>query len=77
MSSSILFAVYIDGLLKELREARLGYHIDGVYFGALVFADDVLPLSDSRCGLQAIFDICNVFSAKRNLKFGTNYEPFK
>ena len=47
VSSAILFAVYIDELLVVLRQSRLGCHINGVFFGALVFADDILLLSAS------------------------------
>ena len=77
VSSAILFAVYINDLLVLLRQARIGCHIDGVFFGAVVFADDVLLLSASRSGLQAMVDLCHDFAAKKNLKFGTNPDPVK
>ena len=38
VSSAILFAVYIDELLNVLRQAKIGCHIDGLFYGALVFA---------------------------------------
>ena len=77
VSSAILFAVYINELLALLRQARLGCHVQGVFYGALVFADDILLLSSSRSGLQAMVDICYGFAARRNLKFGTNSDPEK
>ena len=77
VSSAILFAVYIDELLVILRRARIGCHIAGVFFGAVVFADDVLLLSASRSGLQAMVDLCHSFAARKNLKFGTNPDPDK
>ena len=77
VSSAILFAVYINELLAFLRQARLGCHVQGVFYGALVFADDILLLSASRSGLQAMVDICYGFAAKRNLKFGTNSDQEK
>ena len=70
--SAILFAVYIDELLFELRKSKLGCHIDGVFFGAFIFADDVFLLSGNIAGLQVLVDICSRFAAKKNLKFGTD-----
>ena len=77
VSSAILFAVYIDELLGLLRQAKIGCHINGVFYGAVVFADDILLLSASCSGLQAMVDICHEFAAQKNLKFGTNSDPDK
>ncbi len=46
--SPALFAVYVDGLLKELRSLGLGCHIGGIYMGAVGFVMMFcsLPLTD-------------------------------
>ena len=49
----------------------------GVFFGALIFADDIILLSASRSGLQIMVDICQRFVSSLNLKFGTNVDPSK
>ena len=72
VSSAVLFAVYIDGLLKILEESRFGCYIQGVFFGAFIFADDIFLLSASRTGLQALVDISHEFVSLKNLAFGTN-----
>ena len=77
VSSGIFFAVYIDKLLVILREAGLGCHINGIFFGAMIFADDIFLLAASRNGLQAMVNICHNFVKSRNLKFGTNADPDK
>ena len=77
VSSAILFAVYIDELLNVLRQAKIGCHIDGIFYGALVFADDILLLSASCSGLQAMVNLCQSFVAQKNLKFGTHPNPDK
>ena len=77
VSSTILFAVYIDDLLSLLKGSRLGCHIDNVFVGAFVFADDILLFAASRAGLQSLVDICYKFAAEKNLKFGTNPDPLK
>ena len=77
VTSGIFFAVYIDKLLKILRAAKLGCHIHGIFYGALIFADDIILLSASRTGLQMMVNICQDFASQRNLKFGTNQDPSK
>ena len=54
ISSDIFFAVYIDKLISILRRSQLGCHIQGIFYGILVYADDILLLSASRGGLQEI-----------------------
>ena len=41
----ILFSVYIDELLKRLKESEYGCYIGNTYFGALLNADDVTIMS--------------------------------
>ena len=77
VSSAILFAVYIDKILDILRMSGFGCHIHGVFLGALVFADDVMLLSATRSGLQAMINVCSEFAGRKNLKFGTNADPEK
>ena len=77
VSSAILFATYIDDLLKLLEKSRFGCYIQGEFYGAFIFADDIFLLSASRTGLQVLVDICFDFAAMKNLKFGTNLVPSK
>ena len=77
VSSGIFFAIYIDKLLKILRKLGIGCHINGLFYGAVIHADDIFLLSASRNGLQAMIDICHNFVSARNLKFGTNSNPEK
>ena len=66
--------MYINKLLTILRESC---HINGMFLGAMIFADDIFLLSASRNGLQVMVDICQEFVASRNLKFGTTVNPDK
>jgi hypothetical protein len=75
VSSAILFAVYIDQLLVILRASGFGCHIHREFFGAMIFADDIMLLSASRSGLQTLVDICQEFVSGKNLKFGTDPDP--
>ena len=77
VSSGVLFVVYIGDLLTLLRKSGLGCRIHGIFFGAVIYADDIFLLSASRSGLQFMIDICQKFTARLNLKFGTNSNPDK
>ena len=77
VSSALLFAVYIDDIIQILKRSKLGCTIDGIYFGVLIYADDILLLSASRMGLQSMVTICEKFASDRNLTFGTNPNPSK
>ena len=77
VSSGIFFAIYIDKLLQLLRKTGLGCHIHGVFYGALIYADDIILLSASRNGLQAMVNVCHEFALSRNLKFGTHKDASK
>ena len=64
VSSGIFFVVYIDQLLKLLRESGFGCHIFGIFYGAIIYADDIFLLSATRSGLQVMTDISETFAAK-------------
>ena len=75
--SSIFFAIYINELLEILRKKKIGCHIDGVFYGAQIFADDIFLLSGNICGLQEMINSCSEFARQKNLKFGTHINPEK
>ena len=56
--SPILFNIYIDKLLLELKESGFGCHINNTFVGALCYADDVTSLnSPSIRGLNAMISL--------------------
>ena len=76
--SLVIFSVlYIDKLLSILRNSGLGCTIRGVFYGAVIYADDIFLLSSSRNGLQAMINLSHDFASNLNLKFGTNANPEK
>ena len=77
VSSPLLFSVYIDGLIKDLRASGLGCRMDRFFLGCLGYADDLLLLSASRSGLQGMVDICQKFAKSKRLKFSTHVDPAK
>ena len=77
VSSPILFCIYVDNLIKELRRKKIGCKIGGHYFGVAIYADDIFLLSASRNGLQSMVDTCQTFADNSNLKFSTNPDTVK
>ena len=57
-----------------MRNSGLGCSIDKFHFGVLGYADDLLLLSASRSGLQAMVSICEQFAKLKKLKFSTNID---
>ena len=77
VSSPLLFSIYIDGLINQLRMSGLGCRIDKFFFGCLGYADDLLLLSASRSGLQSMVKLCEKFAKHKGLKFSTNVDSAK
>ena len=75
--SPILFSVYLDDLLLELRRQQLGCHIGGYWFGCLGYADDLILLAPNREVLQRMLDICQAYAEEHNLVFSTDPVPAK
>ena len=77
MLSPVLFSVYLDDLLKELRRLALGCHIGGFWYGALGYADDLVLLAPNREVLQRMLLICQSYAEEHNLVFSTDPVPSK
>ena len=77
VASPTLWCVYLDMLIKELRELGLGCHVGGLFMGAVVYADDVLLMAPSRTAMQAMLTKCEAYAAKNNIMFRTDSDPVK
>jgi len=67
--SPVLFNIYISSVIKSLELSDLGCHIQGVYIGCLVYADDIILLSASVHSLQKMLDICYVSGSEMDIVF--------
>ena len=67
--SPILFCVYIDELLKRLKESEYGCYIGNTYFGALSYADDVTLLCPTKSGINRMLKIIDNFSKEFDVNF--------
>ena len=68
--SPLLYVLFIDGLLQELRSQGLGVHIthkntlEKTWVGALMYADDLVMLADTPAELQLMMDVIAKYARK-------------
>ena len=67
--SPFLFAIYIEEILNQLREHGKGCKIGKVYLGCILYADDILLISQSVTCMQLMLNICSHVSKYLDLKF--------
>ena len=77
MVSPALWSVYLDLLIKELRQLGVGCHVGGLYMGVVVYADDILLMAPTRGAMQIMLDKCEEYSVKNNIMFSTDPDPVK
>ena len=75
--SPALFSLYMDELLQQLRELGVGCYIGGVFYGAAMYADDLVLLAPCRSALQEMLSVCEKYAEQHNLVFSTDPDPEK
>ena len=67
--SPVLFTIYADSVLDNLRDSGLGCYIGHIFAGALAYADDIVLLSPSLSGLTEMLNIAEIEGDALDLKF--------
>ena len=62
--SPILFVIFIDGLVRAVKRARVSSVLKDIKFNILLFADDVVLLAESRHDLQVLLDAAYGYGQK-------------
>ena len=63
--SPAIFNVFIN----QLKQLGVGCHISSLFLGCILYADDLLLLSPSVTGLQAMLDKCSEVAKVLSLEF--------
>ena len=77
VASPAFWSIYLDPLLKKLREQGVGCHMGGLFVGVIGYADDLILLAPSRSAAQKMLDTCELFAAENNIRFSTDDDPRK
>jgi hypothetical protein len=70
--SPTLFNIYLDELLRRLKENGAGCHIGRTWCGSLSYADDVVLLSPSLCGIKEMLNICKEYAMEYKMLFNAS-----
>ena len=70
--SPVLFTVYMDILLNMLKDCGVGCYWDGVFVGALGYADDIILLAPCPSALRLMLKMCESFASSYGLKFNAS-----
>jgi hypothetical protein len=57
--SPVLFAIYINCLIVDLRQSGHGLSVLGIFVGCILYADDILLLANSLSDMQCMLNICS------------------
>ena len=77
VASPTLFNWYINSLFEDLSSSGYGCNIDGVFFGAWAYADDIGLISPSKEALQLMVNLCKDFFDRHGIQISTNADVKK
>lgn len=80
LSSPNIFNIYVNDLIVELSNMRVGCRIDGVSMNNLSYADDMVLLSPSVGGLNEMLKVCESYADRHGLMYNvkkTEYMVFE
>ena len=77
MISPALWSIYLDMLIKELRELGVGCHVGGLFMEVVGYADDLLLMAPTRRAMQTMLDKCEEYASDHNILFSTDPDPSK
>ena len=58
----MLYALFVDGVVDELKKEGLGVTEGGVWVGALLYADDMVLIADNESELKKMLKIVEKYS---------------
>jgi hypothetical protein len=71
-----LFAIYIEELIKNIETKQLGVKLGRISVDLILYADDIVLLSDSKSKIQKMLDITGDFGRANEIKFNAGKTVF-
>ena len=71
--SPLLYSIYVMGMVEEIEDKGVGVEVDGVWCGALLCADDIVLMAESRDELQEMLDVVGGYARKWKFKFNARF----
>ena len=65
----ILFTIYIDNLIIQLRKLNIGCKIGNSDLGVFGYVDDLTFLCPSLAGLKQMLNVCENYAKEHNILF--------
>ena len=59
--SPTLFALFINGIANDIKSLNKGIDINGINVSILLYADDIVLISESEVNLQYMLDYMHVW----------------
>ena len=54
--SPVLFSIYLDQLIAQLRHLRMGCYMNGLFTGVFIYADDITLLAPSSASMVLMLE---------------------
>ena len=70
--SPILFGIYMDNLIKRLKDSNIGCKIGNNYVGVFCYADDLTLISPTLTGLKCMLSICENYADEYKILFNAS-----
>ena len=70
--SPYLFNIFLNDLLEQCTEAQVGAIFNEINFSIIVYADDIILISQHDQYLQILLNICSEYSEDWLIKFKSN-----
>jgi len=74
--SPILLYIYIDDLLVSLSQLGVGCYTAGNFFGAIIYADDIVLISPTPLGMRKLLFSCDSYANEFDIIFNASKSKF-
>ena len=70
--SLVLFSIYLDQLIAQLRHLGMGCYMNGLFTGVFIYADDITLLAPLRERMVPMLENCGSFALTHDILFNAS-----